>query len=322
MRGFGRIKKTVRRGERWFRPAAAVLMYHRIADVSIDPRGIAVSPMHFAQQLEVIHQTCHPMRLLDLVEAIRERHTLPKRSVVITFDDAYVDFARQAYPLLEQCEIPATVFVTTGYVDSSHNFWWLELDRLLLEIDHLPPSLRVRRRDRSYEWPTCGPEERQVARQVFDALLKRVPPDEQLEIVASMRRWANLEDGEIDGLRALSSEELCQLTRGGLVEFGAHSVSHADLSALDREDQRGEILCSRQRLETILGGSVPTFAYPYGLFSPETVELVEAAGFKAAFAAMPGCVKAGADLFRLPRFGVGNWDAERFRRHLEYYFLV
>ena len=61
---------------------------------------------------------------------------------------------------------------------------------------------------------------------------------------------------------------------------------------------------------------MPIFAYPYGTarhFTDETVELVEQAGFLAACAAIPGCVEADVDLFRLPRFGASNWDLATFK---------
>ena len=48
---------------------------------------------------------------------------MPKRVVTITYDDGYVDNLSHAGPVLEKVENPATVFVTTGYVDSNHEFW-------------------------------------------------------------------------------------------------------------------------------------------------------------------------------------------------------
>ncbi|NIV28316.1 MAG: polysaccharide deacetylase family protein [Anaerolineae bacterium] len=324
MRGIERVKRTVRKAWRSIKPAAAILMYHRIADVSADPHGISVSPDRFAQHLAYIRQTCHPMRLLDLVEATR-RGAIPKRAVVITFDDGYVDFARQAVSLLLSAQVPATVFVASGHVDSSRCFWWDELDRLLLSPNPLPAWLRLLWGDKEYGWPTSTPEERRIAHQAIADLLRPLAVDQQQEVLASIMHWSGLPKTAYDNDRAMSSAELMQLAQSGLIDVGAHTVSHPVLSSLPLDDQQAEIVESRQRLGTILGNPVLTFAYPYGTaqdFTAETTELVEAAGFLAACASIPGSVEAGTDLFRLPRFWVNNWDLATFKSHLEYFFVV
>jgi peptidoglycan/xylan/chitin deacetylase (PgdA/CDA1 family) len=85
-------------------------------------------------------------------------------------------------------------------------------------------------------------------------------------------------------------------------------------------DQSAEIADSRQKLEDILGGRVDTFSYPYGNLSAETVEMVMAAGFVTALTTADSAVRAGANSFRLGRFGVGDWDGGRFKHRLEEFF--
>ncbi|MDH3454596.1 MAG: polysaccharide deacetylase family protein, partial [Desulfuromonadales bacterium] len=111
----------------------------------------------------------------------------------------------------------------------------------------------------------------------------------------------------------LDWQELRLLQAEG-VEIGNHSASHAYL--LDRlvsENEADwtariseELVRSQQDFENQLGSSPKLFAYPYGEFSPELVELVKAAGFAAAFGQQSGVVGAGQDLFSLPRFPMGG----------------
>ena len=129
MRGVGRVKKALYAVRRQFKPGGVVLLYHRIVSLSSDPLSLAVSPDHFAQQLEYIYRTCHPMRLLDLVDAVRQR-SLPRRAVAITFDDGYSDNFEHAYPLLRSAGIPATIFVSSEQVDTAYEFWWDDLERI------------------------------------------------------------------------------------------------------------------------------------------------------------------------------------------------
>jgi len=323
MRGIGRVKKAFRQANRRLRPAAVILMYHRIADVPLDPRGTAVSPARFAQHLEYIQQTCRPMRLLDLVDAL-QRRSLPRRAVAITFDDGYADNLTQAYPLLAAARIPATVFAISDGISSPREFWWDRLERLLLLSPHLPGRLRIRARDREHEWPTASAEQRELAYHAIRPLLRGLVAAERDRVLADLADWAGPGQAERPDCRPLTDAELIQLTQDGLVDLGAHTATHPILSELSADAQRAEIVASRQRLEAIIQGPVLAFAYPYGQsqhFTDETVEIARAVGFRAACTTIQGSVEPGDDLFRLRRCEVWNWDLATFRRSLEWFFL-
>jgi len=89
---------------------------------------------------------------------------------------------------------------------------------------------------------------------------------------------------------------------------------------MSQDDQFAEIVDSRQKLEAILGSPINTFSYPYGNFTPETVEIVEAAGFEGALTADENVVEVRENLFRLGRFGVGDWAGDKFKQHLDEFF--
>jgi peptidoglycan/xylan/chitin deacetylase (PgdA/CDA1 family) len=123
----------------------------------------------------------------------------------------------------------------------------------------------------------------------------------------------------------MTSAELTQLTQDGLVEVGAHTVTHLVLSTVPAGAQRAEIAGGREMLEAILKKPVLTFAYPHGQdtdFTAETVEIVKTAGFRVACTTIPGAVERGADLFRLRRQFVGNWDPETFKKNLEWLLIA
>ena len=109
------------------------------------------------------------------------------------------------------------------------------------------------------------------------------------------------------------------MAQGGLVTIGAHTVSHALLSALPRSDQEREIQSSKIVLEEILGRPVSTFAYPFGArgdYTAQTAELVRQARFDLACANSPATVWRRSDSFQLPRLLVRDWDGETFERWL------
>jgi peptidoglycan/xylan/chitin deacetylase (PgdA/CDA1 family) len=120
-------------------------------------------------------------------------------------------------------------------------------------------------------------------------------------------------------LRALSVEETIKLAHHGLIEVGAHSVSHPKLSELPVEKQRVEVLQSKQKLEEIIGRAVTSFSYPNGLYSKYTPSIVREVGYLCACTSVNDVVRHGCDPFQLPRFWVQNWDGETFSRWLSYW---
>ena len=97
-------------------------------------------------------------------------------------------------------------------------------------------------------------------------------------------------------------------------------MTHPLLAGMSQIDQTAEIAGSRQTLEAILESPVDTFSYPYGNLANDTIEIVKAAGFEIALTTDGNAVDMGANPFRLGRFGVGDWDGDRFKHHLEKFF--
>jgi len=94
-----------------------VVTYHRIADPAstpdLNPRLVSADPAVFEQQLEHLARHYAVVSLAEVMEAMQGR-PLPKRAVLLTFDDAYLDFATEAWPRLQARSMPAVLFVPTA----------------------------------------------------------------------------------------------------------------------------------------------------------------------------------------------------------------
>src|SRR5262249_43149366 len=112
-----------------FQNGGAILLYHRVTRLDRDPQLLAVSPEHFAEHLDVLRRKANVVPL----NKFRGEPRLPSRAIAITFDDGYADNFVEAKPILERKEVPATVFVVSGFLGSAREFWWDELDRILLQ---------------------------------------------------------------------------------------------------------------------------------------------------------------------------------------------
>jgi peptidoglycan/xylan/chitin deacetylase (PgdA/CDA1 family) len=294
-------------------------MYHRIGTSLLEPNWLAVAPENFSRQMEYVQRTCRPMRLLELVEALRQG-SLPRRAVVITFDDGYSDNFHVARPMLEKLGLSATVFVTSGHIDSSREFWWDDIERMLIAPRCVPPSLQMSVAGETHEWPTATLDQRQQAYLGLKNLVRPLPVTQREELLDNIATWANVGKDGRPAYRPMASEELVTLASNELFDFGAHTVTHPLLSTLSNDEQFAEILGSRQQLEEIIGKPVRTFCYPTGDYSEEVVGQVKRAGFDAACTVNRGRVEAGHDLFQLHRGYVGDWDLKTFRQNLESIF--
>ena len=336
----GKLRRAVRRPRNQSEGKALILLYHRVTDLNSDPWSLAVSPEHFAEQLEVIRQYARPLRLEELVQHLLNGE-LPDRSVIVTFDDGYADNLHIAKPLLERYEVPATVFVTTGYIGHEREFWWDELDRLLLQPGTLPESLCLEVNESTYQWELDeaarysedaarryrnwrvwedAPTARQSLYVSLWELLRPLVEGERRQVLDELRTWAGTESANGPTYSPLSLEEAVELTQGELVEVGAHTVTHPKLSTLSVASQRNEILESKARLEELLNRSVTSFSYPYGSKSAETVAIVREARFACACSTHADLVRPSKRRFRLPRVHVPDWDREEFAGRLSRWF--
>jgi peptidoglycan/xylan/chitin deacetylase (PgdA/CDA1 family) len=314
-----RLNRVFRWATASLRCRVAILMYHRVFESSSDPWELCVSPGHFGEHLEILSRDYQVLSLNELVGFLKSAQ-LPKRGVVLTFDDGYADNLWNAKPLLEKYEVPATVFVTSGSLDSPNEFWWDDLERVLLQPGKFPKHLHLNVQSSAYDWKTTNSDEREIAYMAIHPILQPLRASERDPIISELLAWADVDPMGRPDNRPLTTDELIQLAQSEWVDIGAHAVTHPFLSVMSQDDQSAEIAGSRQKLEEILGGRVSTFSYPFGNLTPETVDIVEAAGFEAALTITSKPVVAGDNLFQMGRFGVADWNGEKFQQQLDKFF--
>jgi peptidoglycan/xylan/chitin deacetylase (PgdA/CDA1 family) len=275
------------------------------------------------------------LHLLDLVRH-HEGGRVPRDAAVLTFDDGYADNLHAAKPALVRHDVPATVFVSTGKIGQAREFWWDELDRLLLQPSVLPGTLELHAGGRTHRWELGSAAVVSAAelgscrgRRPWDAdrgtrlalyhavyqVLQPLADETRDEMLARIATWSGAQPVARASHRTLSVAEMHALTEGGLVDVGAHTVSHAFLSTHSVAAQRHEIQESRRYLERELARPIESFAYPYGDCAPATVSLVREE-FRCACSTRAAAVSRDSDRFRLPRFEVRDWDGDEFACHL------
>jgi peptidoglycan/xylan/chitin deacetylase (PgdA/CDA1 family) len=321
-------------------PAAVILMYHRVAEVAVDPWGLCVSPVHFATQLEAITQVAVPMSLQGFLNS-RFDGKLPARSVVVTFDDGYLDNFEQALPLLRAHSVPATLFVTTGNIDTAREFWWDQLESIMLVPGRLPDRLNLSLPDGVRCWQLGAAAEVTVEQLMADRDKRPWAADEGSRLRLFFDVWSALwplsaaqREAALDALaawagplpspaacrRTLTSQEIRDIAGSGLVSIGAHTVDHPPLPARQPSEQLRQIRGSKQRLQELLDTEIDTFAYPHGEYSSDTVDLLRKLGFNCAVTVEHQPVGRHTDPMLLPRYGVEDVAGEFLASQLDVWF--
>jgi colanic acid/amylovoran biosynthesis glycosyltransferase len=281
-------------------PAArlAVLVYHRIGDPAQAPPGmVSATPRAFERQAQWLASRRRPLSLDDVLAASARGATLPPGAVLVTFDDAYADFATHAWPVLRRHRIPVTLFVPTAFpADAGAAFWW----------DRLHAALAAAREPLHTPLGCLDLSSERARRQAYRALrnhVKALPHDEGMALVDSLA--ARLPAGAPTP-RVLSWDELRALAADG-VTLAPHTRTHPRLDRLPPERLADEVGGSVAELRAHTGAAAPAFAYPAGGVSPAAVEAVRAAGIQVAFTTAPGVAELREDRrLVLPRLGVGR----------------
>lgn len=318
------IKRSIKRLIRYKNVGVLILMYHRIVDIDASPYHGIVSPNHFTQHMEYVKKNFTPIRLIHIPDLIRTK-SLPRRGVVITFDDGYADNYYNAVPILMRFGIPATIFVTSGYVGSRHEYWWDELERIFIAPEVLSLKIPIEISGKLVELNLLESsiEQRYMYLRAFHSFIKPLPSKHRDSILRALVESNSLGEDGRELYRPMNISEIKQLSQSKLIDIGAHTITHPTLSALSTQEQEEEIIGSKKLLESITDKPVTTFAYPYGStkdFTEVAVDIVRSTGFNVAVSTVSGVVDLNGDLFSLPRVWIGDWDINTFKKQNESYW--
>jgi len=287
----------------------AILMYHRIADETFDPWGLAVSPDSFADQVRWLAANRSILALAEFAD-LHRKGSLPQDAVAITFDDGYASIIEDAAPILEKFGAAATVFVPADLIERGEQFWWDELEQIVLHHPRLsldldgPVELGEQSPSDSRWAPGSEPQTpRQRAFLTVWQRLKSKTPEALGEAMASLKSHSASRASH----RLLTRAELRR--RPALLDVGSHALTHPSLPALSQSEKAREISHSVARCEALSGTRPRTFAYPFGDIDRESLDLVRDAGFDCACTTQHSFVTRRTDPFSMPRLAVPNCDA-------------
>ncbi|HKN94985.1 MAG TPA: polysaccharide deacetylase family protein, partial [Thermoleophilaceae bacterium] len=281
-----------------------VLTYHRVerrgVRPELDPALVSAEPEEFERHVGWLARRTNPISLVELVDVKRGLACLPARAVLVTFDDAYRDFAVHAWPILRRHAVPVALFVPTGY--PAHDlrcFWWDRLHAALWRTPRLDPIDTPAGRLSLATDDDRRRAHRALARWVADA-----PHDDAMASVELI--CTSLGEPETAS-PLLDWDELRALAREG-VTLAPHTRTHPRLDRVSLSRARDEIAGSRDDLAREIPGAVPpAIALPGGGHQAGLGRILTEEGFELAFTTRRGPnLLPRADWLRLRRSNVGR----------------
>ncbi len=263
-----------------------ILMYHRFSDPPVKDWA---SPVRFEEQVKQIRKHYRPFSLVGLVQYAERYGRMPEHAVVITVDDGYRDFYDYAFPILHKHGVPATLFVTTGFVDGRLWLWpdkvtWLLKNARRVTADATFGAVTL----------TTGQSCGHLSNECWQPLITHglsIPDQEKHAFITDLANVLGLElpDTIPEEFAPVSWEQLRELEAAG-IEVGGHTVTHPTLGQVTEAQAKEEIFGCRDELVVQLGDKPRTFCYPNGQpsdFQDFLLPLVERAGFLGAVTAFP-----------------------------------
>ncbi|MEP7263541.1 MAG: polysaccharide deacetylase family protein [Bacteroidota bacterium] len=316
------IRKKQRQMHDLVSGTCAVLLYHRITDIPTDPQLLAVHPDNFNRHLATLKAEYNLLTIDEFKDHLLNKKKFPKNSVVITFDDGYADNYIEALPLLKTYNAQALFYIATGTLNTSTEFWWDAVERIILLSTAQPTEKTLTIGERTF---SLYVNDKDAALKLYDSLLpvlRNMPSYERETYIARLAKLFNSETGRLSH-RAMTFDELKKMHASSNAVIGAHTHLHPSLGALNYEQQLIEIKESKDILEKILQTTITHFSYPFGTshdYNNHTLDICRSLQFQLVAANIPELVRHESDPLQFPRFLVRNWDEKEFHSHMKQIF--
>lgn len=303
---------------RWInRNKTIILMYHGFTD-KFQFHGIANyhrQNLHyslFRKQVNYLKKHYRIVSLNEYLDTIKKKQKPPKYSVIITIDDGYKSNYIYAFPILKEIQAPATIFITTSFVDNKVPLWSDRLEfainktnkpQLILEFFKEP--LLLNNRENKIE---CDKK--------VKAALKSLQQEQRDDIIEGIEKILESKltiDEKTDILyQPLSWNEINEMLISGLISIGSHTHSHFILSRCNIETIEKEVRLSKNIIEHNTKTKCELFCYPNGKqgdFNETTKEYVMKAGYECALTTINGFNTLNTSLYELRRIGIGDEES-------------
>ena len=301
----------------FFKKSNVILNYHRIFpdNDSYKPNDeLIVSVKKFKEQLIFLKKNYNIVSLDEILNFEKSN----KLKVCITFDDGYRDNLIHALPILNDLNVPATIYVITRFLEGEFNIWWYELEDYIWQ-NH--KNIKFEFNKKKYDFSINNDKEKTKCFEKLNQIIKNLSVVERNNFLKELTQTENRKQYKE---KLLSKDDLIFLSSNPLITIGAHSHNHLSLKNLEHDECINEIKMSKRVLESTISREIKHFSYPYGSkkdAGKREFKAVRDLGFKSAVTTTIGKLSEKR-LFNLPRIHMNQKTNEKilkFKLSNKYY---
>ena len=253
-----------------------VLCFHHIGGTP----NIMFPPMNKDRFYALMRFYKQHFNLVNFSRLNKDNHAGEKPLLIITFDDGYTDFYHHALPVLQELQIPATLFVITNYASGIEKSSWTDrFNHVIHALYQEGRKTNLVFRDKNYIISSDAKKSFRNGLQLYFELLK-IQNTERNEYIAHLTDRYKLPE---NGNNYLNWEQIKETLKSG-IEIGSHTISHTPLTTIHNHSQLiNEVRGSKEEIESRLNTKIHSFAFPNGQFNSEIIRISEEAGYKYLF---------------------------------------
>jgi peptidoglycan/xylan/chitin deacetylase (PgdA/CDA1 family) len=301
----------------FFEGDGVALMFHRVLEANhrskyTGLRGLEVLPSVYDELL--MHFNRRGFKFLSASELSRLilLQDVPKKFVVVTFDDGYKDNAEFVAEYMHSKNLPWTLYLATGLCDRTLPCWWYGLGDLLDQVKII--DARPILGDIYHLSSATFYEKDKIYSQLRNLIHGNWADAEYRLRTSEWFKGYGVDLLEITEKITMTWDDVVRISKSGC-DIGAHTAQHLNLLNCSRDVALGEMKGSKTCLEKNIGRTITTLAYPFGDVSSCGVrefELAKEAGYDLAFTTRNKWISK-SDLalkWSLPRINIaGGWDS-------------
>ena len=301
-----------------------ILLYHGVTDWKKEPRdgtflnynGKHIDLFEFDRQMKWLSENKRVVKLSDWIQY------RPKDDVAITFDDSYENLYKNAVPVLKKYNLPATFFISTGFVDDlkwaqgrfekpfpTNRFYWTDFIDYFVNYSN---EEKARLEVYGKEYNLKNDEGKIHFVEDTKEYLKNCSPKKRDEFLNMFKR--EFEgfgfDAEYDypDIQNLSWKQIKEIDENPLFDIGGHTHNHEIMSYLSDSELASEIADCLEILEKKLDRKISLFSYPEGQkkhYNKKVIQFLQDSNIAICPSAIPGDNNSELDNFNLKRIMVG-----------------
>jgi peptidoglycan/xylan/chitin deacetylase (PgdA/CDA1 family) len=285
-----------------YRTYPRILIFHRFAERACWRH---LGKDAFEEQIRILKERFQVISLETLYAHVANGERIPVNSVILTVDDGYEDFYQYAFPILRKYSVPATVYLSTDFIDKK--IWlWPDMIRYVVWQTGLS-SFLFRTEEKEREYDLSAEQGRRAAWNDIAGYCLTLWEEDRNQLIRNLAQdlKVSLPPVPTPGFTALTWEQIREMMENG-IDVGSHTCTHPRLVCVKKENLIREIIGSKERIQEMTGAEVKSFCYPNGEkadYDDHIKEMVKKAGYTNAVVAFWD-IRNIFNLFEWGRYGI------------------